>query len=84
MPPSASSKQPGFSLRAPVKAPFSWPKSSFSRISRGKAAQLMATKGPYFRVDLSWMARATSSLPVPLSPMMNMLALEGAAASIIP
>jgi hypothetical protein len=35
-------------------------------------------------VDLSWMARATSSLPVPLSPTISMLALGGRAASMMP
>ncbi len=34
---------------APVKAPFSWPKSSFSSRASGMAAQLMATKGPLAR-----------------------------------
>ena len=68
VPPSASSKQPAFSFRLPVKAPFSWPKSSFSRMSLGKAAQFTATKGPSDRSDLSWRARATSSFPVPDCP----------------
>ncbi len=31
----------------------------------------MLTSGPFFRGLLSWMARATSSLPVPLSPSIN-------------
>lgn len=47
--------------------PFSWPKSSLSKRLSGMAAQLMATKGACWGL-LSWMARVTSSLPVPLSP----------------
>jgi hypothetical protein len=34
----------------------------------GIAAQLMATNGLFRRLESSWMVRATSSLPVPLSP----------------
>jgi hypothetical protein len=30
---------------------------------------LMATKGPFLRRPKLWSARATSSLPVPLSPV---------------
>src|SRR5690606_5026850 len=43
------------------------------------AAQSMGTKGPEARGESSWMARATSSLPVPLSPSRRMVALEAAA-----
>ena len=32
------------------------------------AAQLTATKGPLARAESSWSVRATSSLPVPVSP----------------
>ncbi len=68
VPPLAYSILPFLRASAPVKAPFSWPKSSLSSRFSGMAPQLMATKGPPFRL-LEWcMARATSSFPVPLSP----------------
>ena len=56
---------------APVKAPFSWPNSSLSSSSRGIAAQLIATNGPSRRLPWSCSSRATSSLPVPLSPLIS-------------
>ncbi len=55
--------------RAPVKAPFSWPKSSASSSVSGSAAQFTATNGPWRRALRSWTQRATSSLPVPLCPV---------------
>src|SRR6266545_4226964 len=82
VPPSASSNLPRRRATAPVKAPRSWPKSSDSISSSGTAAQLTSTKGPSARVDRAWMARATSSLPEPLSPLAILLLeagmLEGA------
>ena len=83
MPPSASSKHPAFSLMAPVKAPFSWPNSSFSRMSFGSAAQFSAKNGPFARSLLLWMARAASSLPVPDPPRISTLTVLGATASMI-
>ena len=53
---------------APVKAPFSWPNSSLSSSASGIAPQLIGTKGPSARALSRWIARAASSLPVPLSP----------------
>ena len=44
----------------------------------GTAAQLIATNGPRARGLASWIARATSSLPVPVSPVMSTLAALGA------
>ncbi len=44
-PPSAASKRPFFSDRAPVNAPFMYPKNSDSSRVSGIAAQLMVTKG---------------------------------------
>ena len=64
----ASSALPTLRPPAPVKAPFSWPNSSFSRRFSGIAAQLMATKGPLARAESWCSARLISSLPVPLSP----------------
>ena len=68
MPPSASSNLPLRAASAPVKAPFSWPNSSLSISSSGIAAQFTSTNGPSARRLCAWIARATSSLPVPFSP----------------
>ena len=64
----AASKRPSRSRKAPVKAPFTWPKSSLSSSDSFSAAQLTLMKGPPRRSPSSWMARETISLPVPLSP----------------
>ena len=64
----ADSMRPMRRSIAPVKAPFSWPKSSLSIRSLEIAPQFTAMKGPAQRGERSWIARATSSLPVPLSP----------------
>ena len=65
---------------APVNAPFSWPNSSLSSSVSGIAAQLTATNGPVARGELRrGCARATSSLPVPLSPSSSTVASRGAA-----
>jgi hypothetical protein len=63
---------------APVKAPFSWPNSSDSSRLSGIAAQLTDTKGFRARLDLPWIKRAITSLPVPDSPVISTLAVEGA------
>ena len=68
MPRCAISNLPGLRATAPVKAPFSWPKSSVSSSVSGIAAQLMATNGASARGLSAWSERANSSLPVPLSP----------------
>ena len=54
-----------------MKAPSSCPNSSLSSKVSGKAAQLMATNGRVARGLALWMACANSSLPVPLSPVIN-------------
>ena len=56
---------------ASVKAPASTPNSSASSNVSGIAAQLTSMKGPGARGPLSWMRRATSPLPVPVSPCSN-------------
>ena len=56
---------------APVNAPFSWPKSSDSSSSSAIALQLIATNGLWRRGLALWIARASSSLPVPLSPVIS-------------
>ena len=78
MPPSAVSSFPFFCATAPVNAPFSWPNSSLSSSVSVIAAQLIATNGFSARGLLRWMARATSSLPVPLSPVISTVESVGA------
>ncbi len=58
------------SATAPVKLPRRWPKSSLSMSSDGIAPQLTGTKGASLRGPDSWISRATSSFPVPDSPVM--------------
>ena len=74
MPPWASSNWPSRRAWAPVNAPFSWPNSSDSISVSGMAATLTATNGCALRSLRWWMARATSSLPVPLSPVISTVA----------
>ncbi len=68
VPPWASSNRPSLVRIAPVKAPFSCPKSSLSRRSSGMAPQFTGMRGWFFLSLLKWTAFATSSFPVPLSP----------------
>ncbi len=46
------------------------------------AAQLTATNGPRRRAEWSWIVRAMSSFPVPLSPSTSTVASVGATCSI--
>ena len=71
VPPLACSKRPLRSLSAPVKACGSWPNSSSSSRFSLKAVQFMGTKGRFFRGLFVWIARATNSLPVPVSPRIS-------------
>ena len=73
VPPSALSTSPGLFDTAPVKAPRTWPNSSDSSRFSGIAPQLTARNALSRRSDSSWMPRATSSLPVPLSPLTSTL-----------
>ena len=57
-----------WSRSAPVNEPALWPKSWLSMRSAGIAAQLTETIGRSARGLARWIARATSSLPEPLSP----------------
>ncbi len=79
VPPSASTNLPVCLRSAPVNEPRSWPKSSDSMRLSGIAAQFTCTNGPAFTSEPSWIARATSSLPVPLGPTMRTVAGVGAA-----
>ena len=64
---------------APVKAPLAWPKSSLSSRSSGIAAQFTATNGPPARADARCSTLAATSLPVPVSPVINTVELVPAA-----
>ena len=84
VPPFACSNFPFLLAAAPVKAPFSWPKSSDSMSSVGNAAQFTATNAPPLRAVLrSCSSRATSSFPVPDSPRTSTVASVSATFSII-
>src|SRR3954469_2197474 len=83
VPRCASSKRPIRVWVAPVKAPRSWPNISLSTRSRGIAAQLTRTNGLSRRGLASWIALATSSLPVPDSPVISPRASDGATRAII-
>src|SRR5690606_8866818 len=71
VPPSARSNQPLRWPTAPVKLPASWPNSSESTSSGGIAPQLIRRNGPRARRDRECTARATTSLPDPVSPRIN-------------
>ena len=81
VPRSAVSMSPFLLPAAPVNAPRTWPNSSDSSSVSGRAPQLRATKGRSRRSELKWIARATSSLPVPDSPVMRIVLLVGAIVS---
>ena len=81
MPPSASSKRPRRLAVAPVKAPLTWPNSSDSISGSGIAAQLTLIRGISRCALLAWIARATSSLPVPVSPVISTVLFERATSS---
>jgi hypothetical protein len=70
---------PFASAMAPVNDPRVWPKSSDSSSVSVIAPQLIGTNGRLARAPWVWMARATSSLPVPLSPMMSTGTIASAA-----
>src|SRR6266404_4187930 len=66
---------------APVKAPRSCPNNSLSRRPAGIAAQFTLTRLRLRRGLSSWIARAITSLPVPVSPAIKTVAFVGATAS---
>ena len=78
VPPWASSNSPLRESIAPVNAPFSWPKSSLSRSVSERAATLTGIKDLWRRRDSACIPRATSSLPVPDSPVTSTVASTGA------
>ena len=82
VPPFANSNLPSLRFCAPVNAPFSKPNSSLSSSSEGSAAQLTFTNGLSWRLERRWSVRATSSLPVPLSPRIRTVMSVSATCSI--
>ena len=71
-------QRPEFACIAPVNAPFSCPKSIDSSMFSGIAAQFIAINGASLRDDFACKRRATTSLPVPVGPLIKTLALEPA------
>ena len=72
VPLSASSNLPlRPSLLAPVEAPLSYPKNSDSASDSGNAAAFIFMKRFFRRLLRLWIACATSSLPVPVSPVIS-------------
>ena len=59
-----------------------WPNSSLSISSEGIAAQFTSMNAWSRRGEASWIARATSSLPVPFSPVISTRAAVGPTLSI--
>ncbi len=82
VPPFAYSKRPLRWYAAPVKAPFSCPKSSLSTRCGEIAPQLTGMKRLLRRRLFSCSARANSSLPVPLSPTSKTATSVSATSSI--
>ena len=81
VPRSASSKRPKRWRTAPVKAPFSCPNSSLSNTPSGSEAQLSRTNEA-LRLGLRPCKRlASTSLPVPLSPVRSTVAGDSATRS---
>ena len=74
----ASSKSPRRESMAPVKAPFSWPKSSLSSTVGESAATFTAMKALCRRGESACTPRAKSSLPVPDSPVISTVESTGA------
>jgi hypothetical protein len=64
-----------------VNAPRTWPNRCESIRCSAIAEQSTTTNGPRARAEWSCTARATSSLPVPLSPSISTVASDGAASS---
>ena len=66
-----------------MKAPLVWPNSSASASGSGMAAALKATNRWSARGLLWWIVRATSSLPVPVSPWISTVLFIGATSSSV-
>ena len=83
MPVCAASNRPVRLSTAPVNEPLTWPNSSLSSRLSVRAPQLTRMYGPEARGLRSWMARAISSLPVPVSPTIRTQARDGATCRVV-
>src|SRR5687768_5835549 len=81
VPRCAVSSLPGLSRYAPVKLPLTCPNSSDSSRVSGSPAQLTGANTFWARGPREWTARATISLPDPLSPVMSTFASDRATRS---
>ena len=70
----ATSIRPAFDFLASVKAPFSNPNSSLSNNCSGILPRSMVTNGLPYRGEQRYRSLAITSLPVPFSPRIRMLA----------
>ena len=61
-----------------MNAPFTWPNSADSSRSGGTEPLFTGTNSCSARAEWAWMALAISSLPVPVSPVIRMVARLGA------
>jgi hypothetical protein len=66
-----------------VNAPFTEPNNSLSINSRGNAAQLILIIFALLRGLRAWIKSAMTSLPVPLSPVINIETSLGATRSTV-
>ena len=82
VPPSASSNRPIRSARASVNAPFTWPNISLSKSPSESPPRLTATSGRAARGEAAWSHWATTSLPVPCSPLTSTFASDAATRSM--
>ena len=82
VPPAASSIRPSLRSSAPGNAPRSCPNNSLSSIPSASEAQPTSTNGP-LRPDIRCSMCATSSFPVPDSPVMSTGESLGATRAII-
>ena len=83
MPPSAAANRPSRRAMAPVNAPRSWPNSSLSSRVSASDAQCTLMYGRPARGLAAGFAAATSSLPVPDSPVMSTVEGVGAIFSMM-
>ena len=83
VPPSASSNRPMRSAFASVNAPRTCPNSSLSNTPSESPPAFTATRRRLLRCDTAWMVCATTSFPVPGSPVIRMFASDGPTSPII-
>ena len=78
----AKDKSPSRDSLAPVNEPLTWPNSSLRASSFCSEAQFLMTIWLPASGERSWMRRATTSLPVPDSPVMSTGIRAGATLSM--